>query len=125
MNGELTDQDFVDILSHVTFGHWVFEYRSHNGFPEMRVREPEGHNNDDGSPLDWKGRWWPLSRHAVKDEVVLTAFKSVLTAVEHETRELFLYRGRRILGPHMNVDILWEVAGMTSQRVPVSLMPST
>lgn len=29
---------------------------------------------------------------------------------EHEVREAFKYRGRRVLGPHISLDMLWEAA---------------
>lgn len=39
-------------------------------------------------------------------ELVQTALKAVLTAVEHEVREQFLYRGRAIFNPHCDVEEL-------------------
>lgn len=56
-----------------------------------------------------------LSPHMVKSEVVQTAFGLYKAFLEHEARESFKYRGRRVYGPHMDVDALWEVA----QRVDV------
>lgn len=57
------------------------------------------------------GRKWLMSKHMTKSEVVATAFKAALTAEEHECREEFRYRGKKIFGPHFNVDILAEIAG--------------
>ena len=57
-----------------------------------------------------KTRKWPISQYAVKSEVVTTALKCVLTSVEHRVRENFKYRGKRIFGPHFDVDALWEIA---------------
>lgn len=57
-----------------------------------------------------KTRKWFISKHAVKSEVVFTALKCVLTSAEHRVRENFKYRGRRIAGPHFDVDALWEIA---------------
>ena len=59
----------------------------------------------------WAGRKWRLSPHMTDSEIVGTALKAVLTAEEHEARENFLYRGRPIFGPHLDVDQLWELAG--------------
>lgn len=56
------------------------------------------------------GRKWRLSEHMTKSEVVLTAWKAVLTAEEHEARERFRYRGARIFGPHIDVDVLADIA---------------
>lgn len=51
-------------------------------------------------------RKWMLSPHMTKSEIVQTAFKAVLTAIEHESRELFTYKGKAIFGPHFHVDFL-------------------
>ncbi len=55
---------------------------------------------------DWNGRKWVLSEHMVKSEIVLTAFKAMMTAIEHEARESFFVEGQPIFGPHINVDVL-------------------
>jgi hypothetical protein len=68
--------------------------------------------NVSGDVHTWKGRKWFISKHATKSEIVLTAFKALLTAQEHEAREKFLYRGRPILDPHYDVDALWNLRGM-------------
>jgi hypothetical protein len=44
-----------------------------------------------------------------KSEVVQTAFKAALTAIEHEARERFTYRGQSIFDPHYDVDQLVEL----------------
>lgn len=56
-----------------------------------------------------KTRKWLLSTHMTKSELVQTAFKCLLTAVEHEARENFKYRGHPIFGPHLSVDKLVEL----------------
>ena len=46
-----------------------------------------------------------------RSEIVSTAFLAVLTALEHEAREQFRYRGRPIYSPHYDVEVLaklWE-----------------
>lgn len=61
-------------------------------------------------------RRWILSPHMVKGEVIQTAFKCCITSMEHRTREHFLYRGRRVFGPHFDIDVLWSVADQTEVR---------
>lgn len=53
-----------------------------------------------------KGRKWALSQWMTKNEIVQTAFKAVMTAEEHEARERFLYQGKAVLGPHLNLEAL-------------------
>lgn len=62
-------------------------------------------------------RKWLLSLHMTKSEVVQTVFKCCLTSMEHRTRESFKYRGKRIFGPHFDVDGLWELCA--NQRFDV------
>jgi hypothetical protein len=56
-------------------------------------------------------RKWLLSEHMTKSEVIQTAFKCCITAMEHRTRENFKYKGKRIFGPHFDVDALADLCG--------------
>lgn len=47
---------------------------------------------------------------ASKDTIVKTVFGAYLAYVEHEARETFLYKGKRVFGPHIAVDALATVA---------------
>lgn len=51
-------------------------------------------------------RQWLLYPTMNASEAVRTAWAAVLQAEEHEARERFRYRGRRIMGPHFDVDKL-------------------
>jgi len=53
-------------------------------------------------------RKWYLSNEATESEIVQTALKCVLTSLEHEAREKFLYKERPIFGPHYDVEVLWS-----------------
>lgn len=43
-------------------------------------------------------------------QIVRQIFGAFLAYEEHEIREAFLYRGKRIFGPHLDVEALVEVA---------------
>lgn len=62
-----------------------------------------------GAPETQSTRKWILSEHMTRSEVVQTAFKCCLTSMEHRAREMFKYKGKRIFGPHYNIDSLWEI----------------
>jgi len=62
-----------------------------------------------GDRMDQHTRKWRLSTHMTKSELVQTAFKCYLTSMEHRAREGFTYKGRRIFGPHFDVDALVEL----------------
>jgi hypothetical protein len=61
-------------------------------------------------------RKWLLSPHMTYSEIVQTAFKCILTSMEHRAREHFLYKGRRIFGPHFNVDELHKICDRLDAR---------
>lgn len=62
-------------------------------------------------------RKWLVSRHMTRSELVQTALKCVLTSVEHEAREQFAYRGRRVFGPHLSVEVLARIADEREARL--------
>jgi len=62
-----------------------------------------------GARKYWTGRKWLLSEHMTDSEVVGTAFKAVMTAVEHETREFFKFQGGAVFGPHISVFALRDI----------------
>jgi hypothetical protein len=70
-----------------------------------------------GHVQSWTGRKWPLSQFMTRSEIVQTVFKAVMTAIEHEARERFHYRGRPIFGPHYDVDKLWSMATEENEDV--------
>ena len=66
-------------------------------------------NLSGGKPVKQTTRKWQLSAHMTPSELVQTAFKCVLTSVEHEAREQFLYRGKPIFGPHFDIERLVDL----------------
>ena len=73
-------------------------------------------NDAGGEPVQQRTRKWLLSKYMTRSELVRTAFKCVLTAIEHEARERFRYRGVAIFGPHHDVDVLVRMAGHEDVR---------
>lgn len=65
-------------------------------------------------------RRWLISPHATDSEIVQTLFKLCLTAVEHEAREGFFYRGEQVFGPHFNVDDLVDLAASGSSGARIA-----
>jgi hypothetical protein len=61
-------------------------------------------------------RKWYLSSFMTESELVLTAFKAALTAEEHECREHFKYKARRIFNPHISVEALIAVCHIEDVR---------
>lgn len=62
---------------------------------------------------DWG--WGAGGRYLIDDkmstgEAVKKMFVAARDYAEHEVREAFHWRGRRILGPHIDLNVLWGVA---------------
>lgn len=51
-----------------------------------------------------------LSPHMIESELVRLAFGLFRAYEEHECREWFQYRNRSVMGPHIDIDALWEAA---------------
>lgn len=57
-----------------------------------------------------------LSPHATDSELVQTIFGLYKGYWEHEARESFQWRGRRVFGPHISTEALWDVARRVDVR---------
>lgn len=70
-------------------------------------------------------RRWFLSPQATRSEIVQTAFKCVMTSMEHRAREWFTYHGHPVFNPHFNVDALWQLCeeGKFDTRLPLNGNP--
>lgn len=55
-----------------------------------------------------------------ESQIVRAIFGTYLGVVEHEAREAFKYRGKRIFGPHIDVAALAGVADLVDHEVPTS-----
>lgn len=103
---KLTQSDMRAILDRCTFPDIYFMLGSSRADHFYLQVECDGRCNITGKAINWRGRKWQLSVHMTPSEVVQTAFKAVLTAMEHETRENFKYRDVSIFDPHYDVERL-------------------
>ena len=116
-NGEdpqtLTSQPFSDrlaeVLSRVSYPGLTLETSREGPNLFLRVTCPGGVCSITGKAWSWNGRWWRLSAHMTPSEIVGTAFKAVITALEHEARECFTYRGQAVYDAHLDVEVLAQV----------------
>lgn len=105
------------ILSAVQFQDWHFTAGEMGDGFYLQVYFWAGDNNKpEVEMVRQHGRKWYVSRFATAAEVVQTALKAVLTALEHEAREQFLYQGKAIFGPHLDLDALLQMADKTVYR---------
>lgn len=63
-----------------------------------------------GKKVPWRGAKHYLSPYMCRQEVVGTVFHAIERAEMHECKEWFRYKGRSIYNPHLDPDVLVEVA---------------
>lgn len=108
---ETFEEKFREILGRLSYRDWTFHLgKDAIGLYYLQLRWPDFDVRTDEITAH-SGRKWRLSQHMTRSEVVQTALAAVLAAEEHEARERFLYLGRRIFWPTMNVDALWVLIG--------------
>lgn len=88
--------------------HVELEHREHGLC--LRVHCPDGVCAVTGEAAPWQGRAWPVSLDTTNADIVQTAFKAILTAVEHEVREQFLFQGERVMDPHRDMPLARDAA---------------
>ena len=57
-----------------------------------------------------------VSSYATHDEVIKKIFGLVMKYVEHEAREGFKWRGRRVFNPHVTIEALHSIALKSNWR---------
>lgn len=60
-------------------------------------------------------KWW-LSAFMTESEIVQTALAAALQAEEHECREFFSYKGKRLFQPHISIYALMDACETEDAR---------
>jgi hypothetical protein len=110
-----TLQELCDVAAQCRYLDWLLLVSLDAGRPVLQWRFTAPCTVT-GERQEWSTRKWPLSFYATDSEVVGTAFKAVLTAIEHEARESFKWMECAVFGPHIDVRALHEVAGRLDVR---------
>jgi len=97
------------LLSQIDFGDWNYGLYIDDKRPYLQIKFT-GPDSVTGDIKDWSGRKWFLSYHMTDSEVVQTAFLATMTAMEHETREKFKWKGEPIFRPHFDIQALHEIS---------------
>lgn len=102
------------LVSEIAYPGLDFEVSTEGGTCcQLRVKCPEGVCTQTGKAWSWNGRWWRLSPYMTDSEIVSTCFKAVLTALEHEAREAFTFKGQPVYDAHLSVH---QLASLRSDR---------
>lgn len=75
-------------------------------FIQVEYKEPDVLS---GIEEQQQGRKWVFEAGQTAGQVIQTIFKALLTSLEHRAREHFLYNGKAVLQPHMNINEVWRM----------------
>lgn len=101
-----------EILKSITlpFG-LIYRYKDNHLQVGMFRRDTYTHQQEYG----WGGKAY-VSLHSTDDEIVKKVFGLALDYLEHEAREGFKYKNKRIFGPHISLEALMQASGHTTYR---------
>ena len=108
-------QTIQQLVSGVSFNDWRYLVKMDGERPYLQIKF-DAPCNMTGNMEEQSGRKWVLSFHMTDDEIIATALKATLTAVEHETREQFKWRGQPIYRPHYDI---YELHKLSSRNATV------
>ncbi|BAV81006.1 hypothetical protein [Vibrio phage RYC] len=113
-------KEMQDAITQVTYKEgWsiLFNTEDERPYIQVAVDESVGRCSVSGKPAAWKGGKKYLSFYMCSQEVVGACFAIIKEAEEHEMREYFRYKGASIFNPHLDPDVLAEVAKKKSSFV--------
>ena len=97
--------------------NWSGDLADGSMFLQVSVSEEVGRCSISGKPVAWKGGKKYLSRFMCSQEIVGAVFAIIKAAEEHEMLEMFRYKGSSIFNPHIDPNVLAEVASKKSSFV--------
>lgn len=111
-------KELYRVVGNIAYKDWHFYVVADGDFGYLQLQWM-GKDNDTDVTQRQYGRKWRLCPYMTDSEVVQTAFLAVKTAEEHETRELFTFKGARIFGPHIDVEVLIYISNRIDIRAAV------
>jgi hypothetical protein len=101
----LAFSDIAAIITQVKFKDYVLhltEIPLRGILLQVRYMEPDI-DMPGGPPIPQHGRKWFISPFSTETEIVRTAYKALLTSLEHQLGEHFTYVGDRVYSPHLSI----------------------
>lgn len=104
-----------DLLNQITYKQgWLLVLHHDGTRPYIQCHVAEGTDSQTGERAAWVSGKRYLSEWMTAQELVGTAFALIKAAELHEVHEFFRYKGASIYNPHINPDVLVEVARKAS-----------
>lgn len=120
----MTFEEIQELVSRITYKPGWFVLSGLDGarpYIQIEVDETAEASLDsvarDGTRIPWKGAKRYLSLHMCRQEVVSAVYGAIEAAELHEVREWFRYRNASIFNPHLDPDVLAQVARKASSFV--------
>lgn len=117
----MTVDDIFEIVAAITYKPgWVVqlgcdtEARPYLQVAVDRTAEAAIDSTASANRTPWRSAKRYISLHMCRQEIVGAAFAAIRDAEEHEMREWFRYRGASIFNPHLDPDVLAQVAKRAS-----------
>lgn len=111
---KLTKQEMSDIVSAITYKPtWCVHLREDGRGMYVQI-EATTLDSVTFESSTWTGGKTYLSEWMCRQEVVGVVFSAIEKAELHEIREFFRYKGASIYNPHLDPDVLVEVAKKAS-----------
>ena len=104
-----TIESIKRLVAGVSFNDWNYIVKLDGNRPYLQIKF-DAPCNMTGEDQNQSGRKWMLSYHMTDSEIVGTAFKATLTAIEHETREQFKWKGQPVFRPHYDIHELHKLS---------------
>ena len=99
------------LIGAVKFNDWDFIVDTNKGVPYVQIKFYAPGSFSDSDELELQScRKWMLSYYMCDEEIISTAFKAMLAAVEHEAREQFTWEGEAIYRPHLDIRTLHKIS---------------
>jgi hypothetical protein len=117
----MTVNQILEILHSLKYRDWGFYLFYSSDCDHMYLQLAwKAADTTTGAEARQKSRKWLLSKHMTKTEIVNTAWFAVKTAIEHEAREEFFYKGKAIYNTHLDVAQLHSMADAVDARPPMA-----
>lgn len=106
----LTEESLLDLVGKITISNLLYTsprwrvLTKGDGFLLQFVYDEPDTEDPDGPLTPQHCRKWYISPHSTATEVVRTAYKAVLTSLEHRLGEHFRFQGQQIYSPHTSLE---------------------
>lgn len=104
----MTFEEIQKIISNVQYKKWFVELYN---TPEFVIRLSwfDTCSVTGKQMIQHSREWFMQPEGLTEDMVVQTIFKAIQNAEEHEVKERFRYKGKRVFNPHITINNLLEV----------------